>query len=202
MAKNPKNQTKTKSNPILWFLFAIVVPLIVAITIIIIIFTVAGFNVIDWAKNTGNNIPVISSVVRTDKEQSIQRTEETYKDQIAKKDEEIDGLETNVADLETTVDQLKQEIAKYENAEKSNVDKEKSDEEPQKKETDNKLKSLTASFEAMDPGQTALILQDLEEETVISILKSLPEDVRAGIFEEMEPEKAAQYMKAYLKSTD
>lgn len=203
MAKNPKDQTKTKSNPILWFLFAIVVPLIVAITIISIIFTVAGFNVMGWAKDTGSNIPVISSVVKTDKEKSEQRTEETYKATIAKKDEKIDKLETDVTNLESTVDQLKQDIAKFESTEKTNANSEgESDEAPPKKEKNSQLKSMTASFEEMDPLQTALILQDLEEETVIAILKGLPEDVRAGIFEEMEPEKAAQYTKAYLTSTD
>lgn len=202
MAKNKKDQTKTKSNPILWFLFAIVVPLVVAVTIIIIIFTVAGFNVIDWAKNTGNNIPVISSVVATDKEKSNQRTEETNKDTIAKKDEKIDELEANVTDLESTVDQLKQDIIKFKNANETITNKQESDEKSAKKDKNSQLTSMTASFEEMDPKQTALILQDLDEGMAVKILKGLPEEVRAGVLEEMETEKAAQYTKAYLNSSE
>ncbi|ASN05724.1 MotE family protein [Virgibacillus necropolis] len=204
MAKKSEKQIKTKSNPVLWFLFAIVVPLIVAITIVIIIFTVAGFNVMDWAKNTANDIPVISSVIATDKEKDEQRTEQLVKDKISDKDEKIDALQANVTNLEETVDQLKQEIVKLEN--KNNVKTESNDEKAQatsvEAEKDSQLKSITASFEQMDPKQTALILQDLEEDMVIAILKEIPEDVRAGIFEETEPEIAAQYTKAYLTSAE
>lgn len=200
MRENKKSKTKSKSNPILWFLFAIVVPLIVAVTIIIIIFTIAGFNVIDWVKNTGNNIPVISSVVDTDKEKNKQLTEKNFTSKIAKKDEKIKKLETDVTGLEATIDQLKQDIIKLKNAKKSTVEKE-VDEEPAKKDN-TQLESMTASFEEMDPKQTALILQDLSEDMVIKILKGLPEKVRAAILEEMKPEKAAQYTKAYLNSSE
>lgn len=201
MSENQKKQSKTKSNPILWFLFAIIVPLIVAITIIIIIFTVAGFNVMDWAKSTVNHIPVVSSVVKTDKEKSEQRTEETFTGEIAKKDKKIDELTTNVTDLETTIDQLKQDIIKLENAEKTtNTIKDKADDGSEKKEKNSSLKSMIESFEEIDPEQSALILQDLEEETVIKILQRLPGEVRAEIFEELDPKKAAQYTKAYLDS--
>lgn len=201
MSENQKKQSKTKSNPILWFLFAIIVPLIVAITIIIIIFTVAGFNVMGWAKSTVNHIPVVSSVVKTDKEKSEQRTEETFTGEIVKKDKKIDELTTNVTDLETTIDQLKQDIIKLENAEKTtNTIKDKADDKSEKKEKNSSLKSMIESFEVIDPEQSALILQDLEEETVIKILQRLPGEVRAEIFEELDPKKAAQYTKAYLDS--
>ncbi|WP_404452621.1 hypothetical protein LG329_00560 [Virgibacillus necropolis] len=202
MAKNTKDQTKTKSNPILWFLFAIVVPLIVAITIIIIICKVAGFDVIDWAKNTGNNIPVISSVISTEKEENEKRTKQTFKEKISAKDEKIDELKSNVTNLEDMVDQLEQEIVKLDNIETTQSKEEKAEESTVEDEKSSQLKSMIASFEQMDPEQTALILQDLEEGMAISILKGLPEDVRAGILEEMEPEKAAQYTKAYLNSSE
>lgn len=203
MAKKPKNQNKTKSNPILWFLFVIVVPLIVALTIITVIFTVAGFNVIDWAKNTGNNIPVLSSVISTDEEDNKQQTEQTFKDKLTKKDKKIDELKKNVTNLEETVEQLEQEIAKQENAEPTTEMKEEETEKDSVEEKKNsQLLSMTASFEQMDPEQSALILQGLEESMVIEILKGLPEDVRAGILESMEPEKAAQYTKAYLSSPE
>lgn len=199
MAKSTKDELKTKSNPIIWFLFAIVVPVIVAITLVIIISKVAGFDVIDWAKNTGNNIPLISSVVTTDEEKTEQRTEKVFKDKIAKKDEKIEELESEILNLEETVDQLKQEIVKLENTEEPITD-EGTEDETVSSEKSNQLISMTASFEQMDPEQSALILQDLEEGMAVALLKGLPEDVRAGILEEMEPETAAQYTKAYLNS--
>ncbi|WP_430785927.1 MotE family protein [Virgibacillus flavescens] len=201
MAKNKKDQTKTKSNPILWFLFAIVVPVIVAVTVIIIIFKVAGFDVIDWAKEKGDTIPVISSMVKTDVEKSNIETEEEYKSKLKKKDNKIEELDAQLTSMEETIDQLEQEIVKLENKDSPEpVDESSTEDENKKNEKPSQLISMTASFEQMDTAQSALILQDLEEGMAIAILKGVPEDVRAGILEEMETEKAAQYTKAYLNS--
>ncbi|MFZ3576608.1 MotE family protein [Virgibacillus sp. DJP39] len=200
MTKNSDNKIKTKSNPILWFLFAIIVPLVVAVTIIGIIFSVAGFNVIDWVKTTGNSIPVVSSVIDTEEEKTQQRTKDDYKDKINKKDEKINELKKEVGTLEGTVERLEQEIIKLESADSPKLIDETAEESSNENEKNSQLKSLIASFEKIDPEKTALILKDLEEGIVIAILKGLPEDIRAAIFEEMEPEQAAQYTKAYLNS--
>ena len=71
MAK--ENQTnKKKTNPVLWVLFAIIIPLIIVIILIGVVLGVAGFNVIDWAKEKGSDIPVVSSFVSTEEDTNIE----------------------------------------------------------------------------------------------------------------------------------
>ncbi|HLQ98145.1 MAG TPA: hypothetical protein VK135_05590, partial [Candidatus Dormibacteraeota bacterium] len=67
MAKDLSNKQK-KTNPILWFLFAIVIPVIIALILTFIILMATGTDISGWAKNTGSKIPVISSFITTEEE--------------------------------------------------------------------------------------------------------------------------------------
>ncbi|GGB30305.1 hypothetical protein F3157_13285 [Virgibacillus dakarensis] len=197
MGNQPKTQGKQKTNPIVWFLFAIVIPVIVAITLAIIIFTLAGVNVIDWVKNTGNNIPVISSFVTTDEEKNLQQTEEKMKAALEKKDEKIEELTQNVNDLEATIDKMEQEKLKLEN--RTTSDELDGSTTEQESENDT-VKTISSSFKEMDPKQAALIFQKLDSDMAISILKELSNKARGKIIAEMDPETAAKLTKMFINS--
>ncbi|MFD1037985.1 MotE family protein [Virgibacillus byunsanensis] len=191
------NQTKpekNKMNPLLWFFFAIVIPIIVVITLTIIIFSVAGVNVVDWAKNTGNNIPVISSWITTDEEEETIRIEEKMESTIANKDNEIEQLNQEVRALEAATEQLEQEIIKLEN----NQSSEETDNNDDTELVDSPVTTVSKSFKDMDSEQAALIFQSLEKELAVSILKELSNDVRGEIFEEMDPELAAELTQLFV----
>ncbi|MGP4106985.1 MotE family protein [Virgibacillus sp. L01] len=196
MAKDNKKQ-QNKTNPILWFFFAIVIPFIVAITLTVIIFTVAGVDVVGWAKSTGNSIPVISSVITTDKEKNEQREEKKTKDIIASKDEKIAQLNQKVSNLESTVGQLEQEIVKLENR-NANEEKIKSETADEAESGNESIKAISSSFNEMDSAQAALIIENMEQDLAVGILKQIPNDVRGGIFEEMEPDLAAELTQLFV----
>lgn len=190
MAKDIKKQ-KDKMNPVLWFFFAIVIPVVVAVTLTIIIFTVAGVDVMGWAKKTGNSIPVLSSVITTDEETNEQRAKEKFKNTIANKDEKISKLNQKVSNLESSIDELKQEIVKLENF-KSNEGESDSSNAGEEDTENNSIKRVSSSFKEMDSEQAALIFENMEQALAVAILKKLPNDVRGNIFEEMEPALAAE----------
>lgn len=199
MAKDNKKQ-QNKTNPILWFFFAIVIPFIVAITLTVIIFTVAGVDVVGWAKSTGNSIPVVSSMITTDKDKNEQREEQKTKDIIASKDEKISQLNQKVSNLESTVGQLEQEIVKLEN---SNSDEKKSESETSDAEAESEsgndsIKAISSSFNEMDSEQAALIIENMEQDLAVGILKQIPNDIRGGIFEKMEPDLAAELTQLFV----
>ncbi len=197
MAKDNKKQ-QNKTNPILWFFFAIVIPFIVAITLTVIIFTVAGVDVAGWAKSTGNSIPVVSSMITTDKEKAEQRDEKKTKDIIASKDEKIAQLNQKVSNLESTIGQLEQEIVKLENR-NSNEEKSESEAADEEAESGNEsIKAISSSFNEMDSQQAALIIENMEQDLAVGILKQIPNDVRGGIFEEMEPDLAAELTQLFV----
>lgn len=195
MVKQTKEEKK-KINPIVGVLFAIVIPIILAVTLAIIIFA-AGVDVVDWAKEKGSTIPVISSFITTPQEENIQRGEEQVQAEMERKDTEIEELNQNVIDLESTIEQMEQEIVKLEN---NNGDSNQANELEVTEGERDTVKTVSNSFKDMDKEQAALIMADLEEETAISILQEVSSEVRGEILEEMETEAAASLTQLLIDS--
>src|SRR5699024_6549944 len=167
MAKQ-RNDKQHKTNPFLWFLFAIVIPLIVAAVLTAIIFSAAGVNVLDWAKNTGRSIPVISEFVstgETNEQKNNENKVEKLKAKLADKDAEIEALHQDIRVMEDTIEQLEQEIIKLENSQETAA----SIDEAAHTENDT-VKTMAKSFKEMDPEQAALIFGQLEPELAVSIM--------------------------------
>lgn len=188
-------------NPILWFLFAIIIPIIIAVSLTIVVLSAAGINVMGWMKETGSNIPVVSSFIKTDEQIKSEELEAKLEATIATQKEEIEQLTQSIDNLEATIEQLERENIKLE---KQNQSEEKKLEEIEEQSNvkEDTLKKLSASFKKMNKKQAALIFQDLDSETAIALLNKLSNDVRGGILEEMEPKKAAELTKLYIDSFD
>lgn len=187
MPKQLSKKRNEKTNPILWFLFAIVIPLIVAIVLVVIVLSVAGINVTDWAKNAGSNIPVISNFVKTDEQNELEEELEKKDQTIETQTNEIEQLQDEIAFLQAENDELNQEIVKLENQlnGKEGIDEEEG-------EQVSTIKQTSSSFRKMDKEKAALIFQNMERSSAVSILKELSNDVRGEILQEMEPELAAE----------
>ncbi|MGM0940111.1 MAG: MotE family protein [Bacillota bacterium] len=197
MAKK-NNTDKRKMNPVLWFLFAIVIPIIITIALATVVLSIAGIDVTGWLKDKGNNIPVVSSFVETDKEKQLKREDESVKAMMSDKDAEIEQLKVDLTDKEATVEQLEQEIMKLENNQ-ANENEEQSDDEQVKKEVTT-VKTIANSFKDMDPDQAANILQELEQETALAIMKELSNDTRGSILESMNAETAAKLTQQFINT--
>lgn len=200
MVKRTTTNENQKASPILWFLFAIVIPIIVALTLTVIMLSVAGVNVADLAKNAGSHIPGVSSLITTDEKKQAEQKEGNAKDVIKQKDEKIDELERNVADLETTVEDLELEAEKDENStsDKLQDDMDKDTDEKENGKQQDSTTSIAASFKDMQPGKAASIFEKLDEDKALTILDKLSNKARGDIFQEMEPELAATLTKKLM----
>lgn len=190
---------QNKMNPVLWFLFAIVIPIIIAASLTMIVLSAAGVNVMGWMKETGSNIPVVSTFVKTDEEIKNEELIEEMSATIASQKDEIEQLNQNIDDLEYTIEQLEQEITVLENRDQHDEDLTEENNE-QMNEADDTIKKLSASFRKMNKKQAALIFQDLDPEIAVSMLNELSNDTRGGILESMDPKKAAQLTQLYIDS--
>ncbi|MGM8364136.1 MotE family protein [Virgibacillus sp. W0181] len=186
MEKQSKSR-KNKSNPIIWFIFVIVVPLIVAIVLTVIILSVAGVNVGDWIKTNGSKIPIVSTVIKTDEEKQLEQQSEQAAEMIDKQQSEIGELNDEIENLQATNDELQQKILKLEKSAQDNKSEEQA--EP---ETVDSVKKTATSFRKMDKEKAALIFQSLDKSSAVAILKELSNDVRGEIMGEMEPSLAAE----------
>lgn len=203
--KNINN--KNKRNPFSWFLIAIVIPIIVAFTITIIILIIAGVDISSWIKE--KNIPVVSSLISDSDIKNDEINKDSNKKN-QKKNEEIESLNNNIVDLEETKDELELKIVKLENKEKSNksanlnvADKinensiENRNEKPE--ETNESVKKMANTFRKMDAKQAALIIEDLNKDIALDVFKSLSNDARGNILEEMELKRAAEFAESFIK---
>lgn len=190
-----EQEEKKKMNPILWTLFAIIIPLIIVIVIISIILGIAGFNVIDWAKEKGSEIPVISNFVSTDEERDASQELERMTTALNSRDEEIEQLNVQISDLEANVTDLEQEILRKEQIIDSS-DTVNAEKEPA--ETDDRIKEVAKTYEEMKSANAAAILELMEQDEVITILQEMPNDVRGNILQAMDAEKAAKITKLLM----
>lgn len=191
MAKN--NEKKT--NPILMFLFAVVIPLFIVIAIVIVILNFAGIDVIGWVKDKANEVPVLSSVVTTEEEAVVQQHEE----QLKAKDEQIEELEQQTEELQATIEELERELLYYENSYESLEDT--SEEEESEEGNEQRSQGTTASsFANMDSAQAAAILEEMPTEDTLIILQQVSNKVSGSILEAMNAETAAELAQRLLEN--
>ncbi|WP_100010957.1 MotE family protein [Lentibacillus sediminis] len=185
-----------KMNPALWFLFAIIIPFFVLLAIAVVILSVSGVNVADWAKEKGNQVPVLASMIDTEEEQNMQQEEERMQAAMAEKDTEIETLSQEIASQESVIEQLEQEIVKLENRNMSTEQEEDAEEEQAP------MQNISSSFQEMDTDQAALIMENLEEETALSILQHMSTQDRGAVLEAMNPETAANLTQLFINENE
>lgn len=190
-----KNGTQEKKpNPILWFIFAVIIPLILIISIILVVLSFTGFNALDWAKE--KEIPVVSSMIPSKEEESKAEQLQRATSKVKNQQEEIDELLMEVSSLEAIIEQLEQDIVKLENKNQSEeASLEGTEDEKQDIDT---IKTMAASFKKMKSKQAALIFQDLDNDIAVEILDRLSNDVRGGILEAMDAKEAAKLTELYI----
>ncbi|WP_443138438.1 MotE family protein [Piscibacillus sp. B03] len=182
----PVNEEAKKASKIQWFLFVIVVPIIFAIIIGMIIFSVTGINAVEKAKEFGNSIPFISSNDEEEQERELSHYEATIKE----RDTKIENLEVQLSQREEDIKKLEERVETYqEQMEEMNENSVNQEEE---------LKKLTNSFKDMEPKKAAEILVAMNEGNAIRILSTLQDDVRGAILSEMEPEDAASFTNSLI----
>lgn len=178
-----------------WILFVLVIPLLFAITVALIVMTVAGVNVFEKAKEIGSHMPFVSSLIddggsadkggQTDKEKIV-----SLQAEIKNKEAKIEQLEKNLKasdkkmeDLYTEKDRLEIELEKLKETDDAAVAEEKQDNQ------------LISTYESMSPKNIANILVNLSDNEAVKILSEMSTEKQADILEKLPPEKAAKYTK-------
>lgn len=197
MGEKMKESNQKKVNPFLWFLFAIVIPLMIVISLTILILSMAGVNVGGWMKDTASNIPLVSTFVKTEDEETVEDIRQKMDEEIHEKDLEIRNLQGVNEEYKARIDSLEQELLKIKN-EKESLEQLADEEEEKAEENKDEIKEIAASYENMKSKQAALVLEKLDNEISLEILKYLSKDSRGKILEAMDPEKAADLTRLFM----
>ncbi|WP_170138842.1 MotE family protein [Oceanobacillus chungangensis] len=190
---NGSNQVKKERKPIIWFLFAIIIPIIVAATLIIVILEVAGVGVMDWTKEKVGINSEVSEPDTSEREGQTDNVQST----IEAKDTEIEVLNQDIRILESTIDELEQEIVKNENSQEGTSTATSEEEDGSQQENDS-VALVANAYKEMDSKQSAAILESLDRETAVAILLAVSNKVRGSILQEMDPKIAAELTELLL----
>lgn len=193
-----KNNSDKKLNPWISFLLFIVVPLVIAMTIITVILSLAGFNVIDWTKEKAASVFSLEAD-KTPTEENEQKNLQQAQNKIKEQTEDIEELAAEILFLEGTIDRLNNELLQAENRATSNQDESSANgvSQEEKEEVD-LVKEIADSFKTMRNKQAAKIMEELSDEIALSILSELPKDIRGSILEAMDPERAANLTTSFI----
>lgn len=191
MAKNKEEKKNKKLNPFVRIIFVFILPLIVAIVLAVFVLSFVGIDVVGWSKDKAQNIPVISSFIKTDEEKELNNKLDRANETISSQQELIDDLKQEVESLKAIRDDNELEIKKMQNELQSENATQNTDAVI---EEDLDAKKLAGSFRKMDKEQAAKIVESMDLSTAILLLSNVSGTVRGEILEKMDPKIAANIM--------
>lgn len=192
MAKG--KQKNKERNFFIWFLFAIIVPIILVVVLTIAVLSLIGYDVTGWVKDKANKAPVISTFVTSDQEEEIQGQLSQANEKIQNQEEEISSLEYEITSLEEIIDEQRLDITKLKNRDKSSEAL-----DGDGAVVNDEVKQVASSFRKMDEVKAAKIVENLDKATAMEVLSEVSGDVRGVILAEMEPKQAAELMEGMLQ---
>lgn len=196
----PKNQQiEKKPNPISWFFFVFLIPVIVAIIITVVILSIAGIDVGVWVKETGSNIPVVSNFVKDDEKIEIDDIREQHSKVLEEKEHKISELQEIVDEQASTIETLTQEALKLEQNIQSSENLDVGEEIDV--DRDQTIKEMASSYRKMNAKQAAKIIEKMDRNIALDLLHELSNDVRGKIIEEMSEEKAIEITEQYINQS-
>src|SRR5690625_4229549 len=190
MTKEPNNRKKTSF--IQWLLL-IIIPLVLAISILFITLSLLGMEPVNKIKAFANQIPVVNQWVTTEEEEEIERIEAKYQNQIDELENENSRLEGDLAAKQSEVEQLEQELVRL-NFQIEELILESSNEVNQEE----MISKMIDTYDEMSPTNAAAIISNMNQANSILILQDIEETQRAAILSAMDPEIAAQLTEQLL----
>jgi flagellar motility protein MotE (MotC chaperone) len=183
-----EEKQEKKGKSFLWFLYVVLIPLLFAITVALIIFSVAGVNVMNAAKDFGQKIPIVGSLVQKDHS----NTSKTSDKNIIELQGQIKDREAEISQLQTQIDNKNKDIQNAQ-LENSRLQKEMDDMAASQADSKLALKDIIKTYETMSAKKAAPIITQMNDKEALKILSSLKADTLASIMENMNSKDAAKY---------
>ncbi|MGE7601791.1 MotE family protein [Peribacillus sp. NPDC097675] len=184
---------ENKISKFQWFL-VIFIPLIFAVTVALIVFTVAGVNVMGKAKEISGKIPFTELFQKDDEKEKP--SQEIGKDskRLAKLETEIKSKEKEIEKLETIIDTRDKAVEKAE-VEKQQLQTQLNQLKESQDESKRAFKDIIRTYETMAPKKSAPIITAMNDEDAVKILASMKADTLAKVLEQMSTADAARLTK-------
>ncbi|WP_071396940.1 MotE family protein [Bacillus tuaregi] len=197
MEKLLEEQEEKKYSKLQWFLVVIVIPTLFAITVAVLVLTVAGINVFEKANEYRDKIPFVPTREEINIKQALKEAEST----VTKLELEIENREAAIAKLESKIEGKDQEIETL-LQEKEHLQAEIEDLMLAQKEGQQSFQAIVNTFETISAKKAAPILVQMNDDEALKILSSLKPDIVAAILEKMNAQDAAKYTALLTKHSN
>ena len=176
-----------------WFFFVIFIPVVFTLTLVVIILSVAGFDIYGKAKSAITNIPVVENLVN--KEESTEDTEQALieqgeQEENKKLEKTIEEQATMISALENDVDIKEKEVQKL-TQEISSLEKQL--EELAKADEESQMRDIGKLYDNMSSKKAAEIIPNLSQDDALLILSSLDDKQVADILSKMSVDDAVKF---------
>jgi flagellar motility protein MotE (MotC chaperone) len=192
--KSESNEMEeSKISKFQWFL-VIFIPLIFAVTVALIVFTVAGVNVVEKAKEMSAKIPFIELDQKGEENGKSTKNDEKVSMKLEKLESEIENKGKEIEKLEGIIDTRDKAIAKAE-AEKQQLQTEMNQLKDSQNNSKQAFKDIIRTYETMAPKRAAPIITEMNDEDAVEILSSMKAATLAKVLEQMTTADAARLTK-------
>ncbi|WP_243289873.1 hypothetical protein [Bacillus sp. FJAT-47783] len=189
MTKEDKSFTKFQ-----WFI-VIIISILVTVVFIYYMLTIVGIDPLKKVRETASSTPLLSNVVKEEKEnneqlenpdklQQLEKENKNLTKTVDEQNEMIQALEKDIEIKEKEVQKLSQELKSLHSQRDSN------NEEENEPNVD-----MASIYSKMNPSKASESIVLLSNEEAVEILLSLKQDTVAKILEKMEPKDRAKYTK-------
>ncbi|MCM3441097.1 MotE family protein [Metabacillus halosaccharovorans] len=185
---------KQEYSKLQWFFFVIFIPVVFTLTLVLIILSVAGFDVIGKAKSTITSIPVVENLINKEKENpdesAIAVKEKETQEENKKLEKTIEEQATMISALESDVGAKEKEVQKL-TQEISSLEKQ--IEEIAKAGEESQSRDIGKLYDNMSSKKAAEIIPNLSQDDALLILSSLDDKQVADILSKMSVEDAVKF---------
>ncbi|WP_019152786.1 MotE family protein [Robertmurraya massiliosenegalensis] len=188
MAKTAERIVEKKANKFQWFLYTGLIPLLFLVVVMLIVFSVAGVNVFEKAKEYSQKVPFLSEMIKEEPTQTMEELEANtieLEGQIQDKEAQIEKLQSELEGKDSEIERTNLEIEQLQ----LQIDELLAIQDENKRA----FKDIVKTYETMSAKKAAPIISKMQEQEALQILSSIKSDNLAAIMENLQPEEAAKY---------
>ncbi|OAH53763.1 hypothetical protein AWH48_10830 [Domibacillus aminovorans] len=181
-----------------WIIFVVFIPLLFAMTIALIVMTIAGVNVFEKTKEVADSIPYVSEWVGADVKQDGKKDGDKIVElqaEMKNKEAEIERLQGKLTDSETEIEDLLTEQDRLNSELKQLQQQQREEGLDQGTAAKTETKTLIKTYETMGAKNIAGIIVNMTDAEAVDLLKQLSIEKQADVLEKLPAEIAAEYTK-------
>ncbi|MFS0879815.1 MotE family protein [Metabacillus niabensis] len=179
-----------------WFIFVILIPVLFTITLVVVILSVAGVDILGKTKAVLAEVPIVEKLFDDEKEKQ-DKGETVQSDKVSVANEENKKLENTIEEQTSMISALEQDVTNKETEIQKLQQEIKSLEEQletiNQSDSQDKAKDISKLYDNMSSKKAAEIIPKLNQDDALTILTSLDDKQVADILAKMTVDDAVKF---------